>query len=374
MDRPIRVAEVIGQWNNYGVETLMLSLYRNVDRSKVQFDFIINGGPVGKVPTEEIESMGGRVIVVPPYTRPREQHEALVNLFKQERYAIVHSHTSTLCFFSLWAAKSAGVPVRIAHCHTMAGKGEYAKNAVKYTLRLLSHIYPTHYAASSLMAGEWLFGKEGTLESGMFYMPVARDLTLFRFDPNRRKEMRERLAVADRLVIGHLGRFVPQKNHEFLLEVFKEVRKIDDRALLLLAGNGPLEARVMNRAEVLGIAEDVLFLGQRDDAPDLYQAMDVFVLPSLYEGVPGTGIEAQAAGVPFVFASTITDEATILPSAQRLSLELGSQKWAETIIEASNSPRIDSYAEMTGAGYNIEAAAQGITDYYVQLAASVRPS
>lgn len=365
-DGPIRVALAVGCWFNYGVETLTLNLCRNIDRNRVQFDFLINSKPCGDVPEDEIAGIGGRVIYVPPYTDQIAYQREVQMIFKEGGYHIVHAHTSTLCVLPLRAAKLAGVPIRIAHCHTMASRGEPLKSAVKYALRTQATRYPTHYAASSLMAGKWLFGDKGTVENGMYYLPVARDVGSFRFDADRRSKMRTELGVEGRLVVGHLGRFVQQKNHRFLLEAFRAVKEIRPDALLLLAGDGPLVDETLSYASELGVADDVCYLGRRSDAPDLYQAMDVFCLPSLYEGVPGTGVEAQAAGLPFVYADTITEEASILPSATRLPLG-DPAVWGKAIAAVADLPREDTYQRMTEAGYNIVQAAADLTEWYELL-------
>ncbi|MBM6776526.1 glycosyltransferase [Collinsella tanakaei] len=363
---PLRVAVVLGHWQNYGVETLVMNLYRNIDRSRVQFDFVVCETPESGIPREEIESLGGRLYIVPPYSRLPEYERALTDLFRRNGYRIVHAHMSTLCPLPLRAAKRAGVPVRIARCHTMAGRGEHAKNAAKYALRLLAHAYPTHYATSSLMAGRWLFGDRVADSGEMYYLPVARNIEAFRFDPTRRAEVRAELGLEGKFVIGHLGRFVPQKNHAFLIELFDRVHREEPAAHLLLAGDGPLVGEVMTRVNSLGLTDSVSYLGRRSDAPDLYQAMDVFVLPSIYEGVPGTGIEAQAAGLPFVFADTVTDEAKILESSKRLSLD-DIDNWVSSILGMRLVARTDTVPEMVEAGYSIKNAAASLSDYYLYL-------
>lgn len=362
---PIRIAVVLGHWQNYGVETLTMNLYKNIDKSRVQFDFYVCETPNSDVPKDEIESLGGRLLITPSYSKPLAYGKVLKSAFKENNYQIVHCHMSTLCVFPLSAAKAAGVPIRIAHCHTMAGKGEWAKNAVKYTLRLLAHRYPTHYASSSLMAGEWLFGHD-IATNNMYYVPVARDIEAFRYSPDRRTKMREALGLNGKYVIGHLGRFVPQKNHKFIVDMFSHVYSLEPKAHLLLAGDGPLVEETLTAIDAYGLSEHVSYLGRRSDASDLYQAMDVFVLPSIYEGVPGTGIEAQAAGLPFLCSSLVTKEALILDSAKRIPLD-DMDAWVAAVLDAERVPRRDSVGEMKRAGYDIKTAANDLADYYESL-------
>lgn len=359
-----RVGVIIGKWINYGVETLVLNVYKHVDKEKVQFDFIIDEDSVG-IPREEIESMGGRVIIVPPYQKANKYISELTKLFRRNSYKIVHAHISTLSVFPLYAAKKAGVPIRIAHCHTTAGKGEVFKNIMKYSLRPFSKVFPTHLAASSRLGGEWLFGKGCFEKHDMYYLPVARDVETFTYNNKVREDIRNDLGLKDKYVVGHFGRFVAQKNHTFLIDVFKEVKTLEPNAVLLLAGDGELLDLTKKKVASLGLENSVLFLGKRNDVAQLYQALDVFVLPSLYEGVPGVGIEAQSAGLPFVFANTITDEAKILDTSERLSFSDGAKLWADVIVGFKGSPRRNTIKEMTEAGYNIKAAAKDLEKYYL---------
>ncbi len=363
---PLRVAVVLGHWQNYGVETLTLNLYRNIDKNRVQFDFVICETPNSDIPVDEIESLGGRVYIVPTYSKVIKYVETLKRLFASNNYSIVHCHMSTLNVFPLFAAKCASVPVRISHVHTMAGKGEYLKNILKYSLRLFSLDNATNYATSSMMAGRWFFrGKVS--DSEMFYLPVARDIEKFKFNPSVRAAKRSELGVGNKFVIGHLGRFVPQKNHSFIVELFNQYHRRCPDSVLVLAGDGPLVDDTLKQVESCGLQDCVLYLGRRSDAAELYQAFDVFVLPSLYEGVPGTGIEAQAAGLPFLFADTITSEAKILPSSNRLPLDDMGQ-WLDALDGSRRAERRDSLKEMVDAGYSIKDAATRLSDYYESLA------
>ncbi|WP_225732922.1 glycosyltransferase [Pseudoclavibacter sp. CFCC 11306] len=179
--------------------------------------------------------------------------------------------------------------------------------------------------------------------------------------------MREQLQVSDRFVVGHFGRFVEQKNHLFLIDVFSEVLKTEPEAVLVLAGDGPLVDRVMSYARQKLPESSFLYLGIRSDTADLYQALDAFVLPSLYEGVPGTGIEAQAAGLPFIFSDAVTDEALIIDSAQRLPLTLGASQWAKAICAHKGDIREDQDVRMREAGYEVSEAAENLARYYERL-------
>lgn len=364
--KQIRVAEIVGVWNNYGVETLTLNCYRNMDKEKVQCDFFVCEGSKN-VPVEEIQGMGGRVCYIPGYKHLFGYLSTLRKVFVENQYDIVHSHVNTLAVFPLFAAWRAKVSVRIVHIHSMSAKGEVLRNIVKGTLKRFSRVFATHLATSSQIAARWMFGKKCFEKYHIYYLPVARSLERFRYNPERRKEVRKKLDVEDKLVIGHMGRFCAQKNHFFLIEVFAAICQREEKAVLLLAGEGKLLEEVQERIRTLGIRDKVLYLGQRSDVEDLYQAMDVFVLPSLYEGVPGVGVEAQAAGLPFVYADTVTDEIQILDSTYRLSFEEGVEKWADTILAAGKLQRRDGIKQMAEAGFEIKSAAEKLQEYYSSL-------
>lgn len=328
MTTQFRVAMVMGKMLGGGVESVVMNYYRSIDRSKVQFDFLVDSDS-SLVPRDEIEALGGRVIEIPPYQRVAEYQMRLCDLFEREGWPIVHSHINALSVFPLRAAKRAGVPVRIAHSHSTSGKGEHAKNAFKALLRTQANRYPTHRIACSKLAGDWLFGK------GADYtvMRNAVDLSVFGPDAVDRDRERELLGVTDgQLLVGHIGRFMEQKNHAFLLEVFKELLKLRPNSVLALAGDGPLLERTRDRVHELGLDESVLFLGTRTDVPSLYRAFDVFCLPSLYEGLPMVGIECQAAQTPILTSDTVTAEAAATSLMEFESLESDPGVWARRLL------------------------------------------
>ena len=204
---PIRVAQVMGKMLGGGVESVVMNYYRHIDRNKVQFDFLVDDDST-RVPEEEIKELGGRVLHIPPYQHPLRYRKELVRLFREEHWPIVHSHINTLSVFPLSAAKKAGVPVRIAHSHSSMGKGELTKNLMKLALRPLSNLYPTERFACSEYAGKWLFGRDADFT----VIPNAIELEKFCFDPIIRQETRRELGIADDMfLVGHVGRFMPQK-------------------------------------------------------------------------------------------------------------------------------------------------------------------
>ena len=361
----VRVAQVMGKWVGGGVEAVVMNYYRNINRDKVQFDFIFDNDSVG-IPTDEIEALGGKVILIPPYQKILSYHKELVRVLKEGKYKIIHSHINTLSVFPLFAAKRAGVPVRIAHSHSTTNKTEWKKNLMKQALRPFSKLFATHYMCCSELAGRWLFGNKTYNKGNVYLLNNAIDLEKFKFDKRIRKNKRKELNIQDNtLVIGHIGRFVEQKNHRFLIDIFNEVHKKNENSILLLAGQGPLVEEMKQKVSDLKLNDSVKFLGQRKDANELYQAFDVFLLPSLYEGLPVVGVEAQASGLLCFLSSDMTKETKVLSSTTIMSLSDSSEKWANNILkEISKYDRIDTIGEISSNGFNIKDEANKLEMYY----------
>lgn len=316
MEGPIRVAQVMGKMVGGGVESVVMNYYRHIDREKVQFDFIVCEGST-LVPREEIEAFGGRVFVTPPYQRVFEYQRELRRLFDEQKWKIVHSHINALSVFPLRAAKAAGVPIRIAHSHSTSGKGEPIRNIAKAILRTQANRYPTHRFACSRFAGEWLFGAGPEFE--VIYNAV--DLGRFAFDSEVRSAVRAELGLDDsQFVIGHVGRFAPQKNQGFLMDAFAEMAQQRPDSVLLFAGEGEEKQLAERHADELGISDKVMFLGQCSEINRLYQAFDAFALPSLYEGLGIVGVEAQAAGLPCLLSDAVTREVNLTGACDFLSI------------------------------------------------------
>ena len=364
-NEPIRVAQIMGKWVGGGVEAVVMNYYRHIDRDKIQFDFICDDDST-RIPTEEIEKLGGKVILIPPYQKVFKYHKTLKKVLQEGQYKIVHSHINALSVFSLWAAKSAGVPVRIAHSHSTSNKKEWKKTLLKNILRPFSKVFATDYFCCSELAGRWLFGNKTYDQGNVYLLNNAIDVDKFKYDEKIRKEKRKELNIKDnQLVIGHIGRFVQQKNHEFLIDIFNEIYKQDKNAILLLIGEGPLKEEIQNKVNELGLDKNVKFLGQRSDANELYQAMDAFVLPSLYEGLPVVGVEAQAAGLPCFFSSDMTKETKTLSTTMFMELMCLPKQWANTILkEQKNIERIDTSKKITDNNFNITVEAEKLKKQY----------
>ena len=367
MTEPIRVAHVIGNWLGGGVESVVMNYYRNIDRNKVQFDFLCSESSTD-IPYEEIEKLGGRVFIVPNYTKVVKYQKELKKIFKENNNKIVHSHISTMSVFPLRAAKKAGVPIRIAHSHSTTNKKEKKKNLLKQVLRPFSRVYATDYMCCSELAGRWLFGDKEYDKGNVYLLNNAIDLDKFKYNESLRKEKRKELCISDdTLVIGHVGRFVAQKNHSFLIDIFNEVHKQRENSILLLAGQGPLMEEMKEKVKILGIEESVKFLGQRNDIDKLYQAFDVFLLPSLYEGLPVVGVEAQATGLLCELSNDMTKETKVLDTTRFMSLDNTAEEWANKILDDySKFKRHDTTSEVTKNDFNIKKESTKLVQKYYE--------
>lgn len=352
---PLRVAHIVGKWLGGGVEAVIMNYYRHIDRDKVQFDLICDEDSTD-IPYEEIEKLGGKVILIPPYQKVFKYIKELTKVLKEGNYKIVHSHINTLSVFPLYAAKKAGVPVRIAHSHSTTNKKEWKKNLMKLALRPFAKTFATDYFACSELAGRWLFGNKTFDDGKVYVLNNAIDLDKYKYDEKIRKNKRKELGIKDdTIVIGHIGRFVEQKNHRGLIDIFNEVHKLNKNTLLLLAGQGPLMEEMKEKVKSLGIEKNVKFLGQRSDANELYQAFDVFLLPSLYEGLPVVGVEAQASGLLCILSDDMTKETKVLESTEFLSLSTSSEVWANILLQSYEKyERKDTKKEISKNGFNIK--------------------
>ena len=356
----LRVAQVMGKLNAGGVESVIYNYYKHLNYDKIQFDFIIDEDSTCEIPQEILQN-GARCFVVPPYQHTVKYVSALKKLFKQNGYTIVHSNMNTLAVFSLYAAWKAKVPVRICHNHSTSGKGEWLKNVVKFFLKPFAKLFATDYFACSEYAGKWLYGKRAVKKGKVTVINNAIDLQKFAFNEDIRNRVRKELNIEDKFVIGHVGRFMPQKNHEFLIETFNEIYKINKNAVLLLVGDGPLREDIEKKVNDLKLEDAVNFVGIKNEVSGFYQAMDVFVFPSTYEGLGVALIEAQASGLKCFAANTIPQEAKVTENLHFLPIDGGISLWVDKILNVKTERGSAVDAEK----YDITVQARELEKFYL---------
>ena len=352
-----RILCILSSLDAGGAETFLMKVSRALPSEQYQFDFIVS--QEGGCYTDEVLARGGRIYSIPLRTKDFPgAFWGIRNAVRAGGYdTVLKLAEDSLSVADLIAAKLGGAKVlALRSCNAPTGVS-FARRSAHRIFRPLLNAVATVKLAPSDLAAEFMFGKRASRKSAhMLHNGV--DLSIFRYDPQGRRQIREEFSLEDRLVVGHVGRFHKQKNHRFLLEIFSKIRARREDAVLLLVGIGELERSIREQARELGIEDAVIFAGQRFDIPQLLSAMDVFVFPSFHEGMPNTVIEAQATGLPCVIADTITKEAGITALVQYLSLEQTPEHWADTALAAAAKDRTDTAPAFREQGYDIQSVAK----------------
>ncbi len=360
----IRILQVLGGLSRGGAETMVMNLYRAIDRTKIQFDFIIHTSEHQDF-TDEVLSLGGRIYSFPKFRVYNYFSMMRIwdNFFKEHpEYRILHSHVRSYASLYLPIAKKHGLTT-IVHSHsTSEGKGiiSFIKRLMQSPLKRQAD----YLFSCSLEAGKWLFGEDAILRDNYRMIPNAVDTSKFAFNEDVRKKMRLALEIDEAAVVfGHVGRFHPAKNHLFMLDIFKGVVDKNPDALLLLVGDGELREKIENRIAELGIEKSVKLLGSRSDVADLLQAMDIFVFPSSWEGLPVTVVEAQAAGLPCFVSDTVTKDVNVSELVKNLPISCGVTSWVD-ILSSVKPYRLDVIDAIKRAGFDIKSAAEQLALFY----------
>lgn len=361
-EKPIRILQVVTQMSRGGLETMLMNYDRHIDHVKVQFDFLEHRSNVTDYDFEIME-LGGIIHRLPRLNPLSPVYLKALNSFYAEHpeYRIVHSHLDCMAGIPLKAAKENGVPVRIAHAHNSS----QVKN-IKYPMKLYYKRYipnyATHLFACGEEAGRWMFNGHP-----FQILNNAIDAETFVFNEKIRNRYRDEFGIGQNtLLVGHIGRFNPQKNHSFLIDIFCTLLKRQPDSKLLLVGQGELEMSVRKKTETLGIADQVIFAGARNDVHCLYQAMDVFVFPSLFEGLSLVTVEAQAAGLPCVVSDHVPAECKKTRGLVKfLPLDAGKDHWTEEILRSASIERRDTLVEIQASGYDIRENALKLQQFYL---------
>lgn len=379
MTEPIHVLHVLGGVGLGGAESRIMDLYRQMDRSEIQFDFLVHSGALNRSTCrnvdqrkpefydEEIQALGGHIYVLPKFTVYNyfSYRRAVQAFFAEHReFRVVQGHMTSAAGIYLPIAKKAGVPITVAHARN-AGVVKGPKGlATKFFRHGLAKKADRCFACSAL-AGEDVFGRAAMEAGEVKIIHNAIDVSRFTYNKKLREEMRAQLGLSEELVLGHVGRFEYQKNHPYLLDVFAAVCKQRSDAALLLLGDGVDRPAMEQKCKELGIADRVRFLGNRKDAERYYQAMDLFLLPSFFEGLPGVLVEAQAAGLKCIVSDTVTKEAQATDLVSYLSIEDPVEVWVQEIIEQADYVRRDTERELKEAGFDVRGQAESYRKFYL---------
>lgn len=368
---PVRILHVLGKLNRGGAETLVMNWYRNIDRSKIQFDFVIHTTEKCSY-TNEVLALGGRIFSVPEYRGINhiQYCQAWKNLFEQHsEFKIVHGHVRSTAAIYLFIAKKYN-RIAISHSHAInngSGIGAIIKNAYQYPVRYIAD----YQWACSMEAGEFLFGKDVLNHKNYSLIKNAIDVKRFEYNSVVRQEIRNELEIGNKLVFGHVGRFTFEKNHEFLLGLFENYHKINNDSILIFVGIGPLLNNVKAIVMEKNLQDAVMFLGEREDVDRLLQGIDLFLFPSLFEGLGIVAIEAQAADLPVLISNRVPADVLILKDTKVCSIDSVNSKeiWLETIKEMNLSTRnrVSRAEELIHAGYDISVEAKTVQRKYLNI-------
>lgn len=367
---PIRVLHNIVLMDAGGIETLVMNVYKHIDRERLLFDFLVHRPQEG-VYDKEILEYGGKIFRTCPFNPlhiNQYKKECMQVFAEHPEYKVFHAHQE-LCLWPLQYAKQMGVPTRIAHSHN-------AKSVInlKYFFFLYEKMFIKNYCTDMFMcsplAGEWTFGKKAVSEGKVKFIKGNIETERFKFDETVRREVREELGVGDKIVIGHVGRFMQQKNHTFLLDIFSIIHKKNPNTVLVLCGNGRLEDDIKQKAKDLGIENAIIFTGVKNQinvqTNRLYQAFDLYLFPSLWEGLPLTGIEAQTSGLPVLMSDVIADETVATNNVTKLSLTESAQTWADKALDiVTTFQRKDCQKQVVDAGFDVRNTADYLQEFYI---------
>lgn len=334
----MRILQISPELDGGGVDRLLYD-YSIRMRDQADIDFVVMSKTEG-ILEGPLAEHDFAIYHIPQMREDLAGHKkCLRDIIRKNKYDIVHDHRGYRGYFALKIADNEGVPVRIAHSHIASIPETAAQQAVRTLFTGLAKRRATNLFACGRLAASWMWGQRTLDNNGVRIMTNAIDTSKFAFDSKTRREVRDEFSLGDGLVVGNVARFADQKNHRYLIEIFNEMQKMDSRAKLVLVGRGEREDEMRSLVDDLGIHDKVLFLGVRDDVPRLLNAMDVFVMPSLYEGLPVTVVEAQANGLPVIASSTITDEVFFGGPSEQLDLGLSACEWARKAVEVGGSRR-----------------------------------
>lgn len=365
----IRVLHSVSNMDRAGIETMLMNYYRHIDKTKVQFDFLCNKTKPGAYDSE-IKKLGGNIYITPGLN-PLKYNQYLrymKQLFSAHpEYQIVHAHNGALGVYALHAAKVNNIPIRIFHAHGASINKDwkmplklFCKNRLKYNTN--------HKWTCGVEAARCYYGEDTVEKEEYLLIRNAIEVERFIFNNHLRCKLRKQYHLENKHVIGHVGRFMSQKNHIFLINLLYELCKTDKDIMLVLAGDGELMQEVKQHVEKLNLNNCVIFLGNVSKINELYQMFDVFILPSIWEGLPVVGIEAQAAGLPCVFSSNVTKEVAITDDCHFISLDAPMENWVNLVSSLYKTERKNNMTIITNAGYNIIIEAEKLQNKYIELA------
>lgn len=352
---------------NGGIENAVLNWNENIDKKRYKFDFLICSDYT--IFEKRLKQYGGKVFYLPSIlAHPIRCKNVLKAILNEGMYDVVHIHKNSLCnSLLIYLLKILGVKKLVIHSHNTSATGSFkmVKNLVHYMNFFIVKHFKTEKIACSKLAAEWMFGRKTVRKKEVFYIRNGVDTKRFRYDDSVRNKKRAEMNISQNTyVIGYVARFQKEKNHYFLMDIFAELQKKRNDVFLILAGSGQLEHEMKEKAAALNLQNKVFFAGDTNKVHELYQVMDCFVMPSLHEGFPLVGVEAQTAGLPCVFSGHITKEIAILDAVSFVDLTKSAEQWAEQILSAGSVERKTAYKKIVSFGYDIKQSVQELQRAY----------
>ncbi|WP_251197530.1 glycosyltransferase [Anaerotardibacter muris] len=356
----IKIAYIVNRFVPGGLKTYLLSYVSKLNKDEFEITFITCQNKNEPVSYKDLDELGVEVIELASIKNLPLYLSQLYKVLKHRRFDIVQACMNSLNVFPLFISKCAGIKRRIS-CNLSTSHPSEKSNMLKNVLRRFGTWDATDYVANSNLSAKWLFGKR---IDQVRVFPNAMNLKKFKFDNEAREQTRERLGLSDSFVIGTVARYCYQKNHETLIDIFRDVHEKDNSARLLLVGWGELKEKVFEQIHSYGLDEFVVDLGATEDLPAIYSALDCFVLPSFYEGLPIVGIEAQASGCPCIFSSEITSEVQFGPEVDFIPLDKEPSQWASAVLSFKGAERYNCIPELEKEGYDLSTEAKVLESFY----------
>lgn len=360
----IRVLHVLGGLNRGGAETMVMNLYKEIDKTKIQFDFITHSNTNDDY-VEDIRNLGGKIHVFPKFKGYNiiSYRKAWRKFLKTHpEYKILHSHLRSYASIYIPIAESFGLKT-IIHSHsTSNGKG--IKSLVKNFLQIPLAKQADYLFSCSTEAGKWLFGDESINKDNYFLLKNSINVDDYKYNIEIRNRYRKYLNLDNKIVCCHVGRLSEPKNHMFLLEVFKKLLEKQNNSVLLIIGEGNLRKEIEDKIKELNLQNKVIMMGSRDDVPNILQAADLFLFPSLWEGLPVSVVEAQAAGLPCLVSNKVTNEVDLTPNLKYLPIDKGVDIWVNEALNIDKTRNKNSADIIIEAGYDIVSSAKWLSDFY----------
>ena len=361
----MKILEVCVDLDGGGIDRYLLNYCSRI--KEIQFDFaIVDNNKIG-ILEPEIEALGSRIFRVPRQRAGiRANYNALKKILTENTYDAVHVHLGYRGALALLCAKNCGVKTRIVHAHIAYEQESFKQKCLRKASTVLTKLLATHLAACGVDAGKWVWGEKPFAKGKVKVHNNAIDTNRFRFREDVRQLKRRELGLGENtLAVGHVGRISLQKNQPRLVDIFAEIHMKNPDSKLFVVGRGDTEKELQEKVQALGLQDDVIFLGVRSDVHELLNAFDVFVFPSLFEGLPFTLIETQCNGLPAVSADTVTPQVKVGQCVRFLSLEDSDDCWAEcSMEEAARRPVAEAHVDVINAGYDIDTEARALVQYY----------